>query len=70
MPRPDPLAEDTRTAALVSDQLGALAAAFDLTDEEFALITSASVAMTKAKALLVARLEARDGDSGAAAVVS
>jgi hypothetical protein len=68
MPRPDPLAEDTRAAALISEQLGALAASMFLSDKEFALITTASVAMTKAKALLIARLEARDGDSGAAAV--
>lgn len=64
------LSRDTSAAVRISDLLGKLASSAGLTDEEFAHINRACIAMSQAKALLLARLEARDGDTGAVAVPS
>ena len=64
------LSRDTSAAVRISDQLGRLAASAGLTDEEFAEINRATIAMMRAKALLLARLETRDGDTGATELMS
>ena len=64
------LSRDTSAAVRISDQLGRLAASSSLTDAEFTEVNKACIAMMRAKALLLARLETRDGDTGASELVS